>query len=128
MNINRNELIRTFVLMIVADDYEYFDKVSDDVSERGRQCGLAVNQSEVMRALLSLIEAGLAKAYRYHPAPINSFEEIQGAPPQEEISNRWSTYFWITPKGQEILASNRERYWPFDDEGLLRKDWPNLEG
>jgi hypothetical protein len=122
MSSNRSEFIRMFDLMTIADDYESFGHISDLVSKHAMQSGLRMDRPQILNALNSLVEVGLAKAYRYRP-PTNSFEEIQGMPPEEEIADPWHTYFWITEKGKDFLFANRQQYWPFDDLGSIRKDW-----
>jgi hypothetical protein len=117
----RNELIQMLTLNSMADDYESFDHLCEWAVKSGAQCGLTIERSEVLNALLNLIETRLAQAYRFS-RPTNSFIEIQGTPPLEEISNPWYRYFWITRNGVEVLSAKDEG-WPFDDECELRKDW-----
>jgi hypothetical protein len=71
----------------------------------------------VVEALASLIEDGLAKAYRLSSKdPFAT--ELQGMPPTEVIEEYFKTYFLITKKGMDLHLSD-DTWWPFDDEGNL---------
>jgi len=84
---------------------------------------LAVSPAEIVEELMSLIDAGLAKAYRLFAShwPV---EEFDGRPPLEELeeSGGGYTYFWTTESGLELYGS-RDDWWPFDEDDQLGKDW-----
>lgn len=113
---NRPELLRRFVLNEVADDYENLEKIYSEVSSLGSRCGLSLPRGEIKQALVDLIEARLVKAYRL---TTNSVEEFDGVPEAERMDD---SYFWITPRGKDLLVSDGD-WWPFDDEGSLRVGW-----
>jgi hypothetical protein len=114
---NRNELTRMFVLNEIGDDYENLEKIAKEVTALGTRCGLTLDLPEISNALMYLMEAGLARAYRLSPTRPN--EEIQVVPPQEQLPD---LYFLATAKGAGE-HQRLEQYWPFDDEGSLRQDW-----
>jgi hypothetical protein len=86
VSVSRSELVRVFVLNELADDYEEFDHISENVIKLGVDCGLTIHSSEILDALMYLIESGLAKAYRLGGP---TAEEIQGVPPRDEIEHWW---------------------------------------
>ncbi|HYL95883.1 MAG TPA: hypothetical protein VET69_08770 [Terriglobales bacterium] len=112
----QSDTIEMFALNAIADDYENFDIVLRRVAELGAQCDMTVGRSEVLQALMSLIEAGLAKAYVLSG---NAFEEFHGMPPDFALKG-WDYAFWITEKGRQVALGHPVR----DEEGSLRKDWP----
>lgn len=110
----RDELIRMLVLNEISDDYEESEHVFENVSERGRNCGISVEVSDVNRTLLELVNSGSAKAYDLWKNPP---EELQTVP-EDDLSKY---YYWITPKGLEAHSSFEG--WPFDDEGVVLPGW-----
>lgn len=113
----RKEIAVMFVLDVIADDYENLEMIDMEVSELGRRCGMNLGHVEIRSALLHLIEAGLAKAYRL--SPVRPPEELVGPPSLNEIDG---VYFFRTEEGREAQLLDFEG-WPFDEQGLLRKDW-----
>lgn len=114
---NRRELARMFVLDVIADDYENLEKICMEATGLSVRAGLSIMRSEILQALVDLIKADLAKAYRLTTIP--TAEEIQGVPPLEKFGDY---YFWVTSKGRNIQVSDYPG-WPFDENGLLRTDW-----
>ena len=106
------------VLDVIADDYENLDMVTAEVEKSSSRCGLSVRPDEVRLALVTLIETGLAKAFRLY-ATMQPPDEIEGVPPPGDMDN---CYFWITPEGMKIQLSDYDS-WPFDELGRLRKGW-----
>jgi len=119
---NRNELVRLFVLNAISDDYENVDQVIlRSVAEDGAKCGLTIERSEVVHALAGLIEDGLAKAYLLSgTAP--HVTELPGMPAMNIPEKDFETYFYITKKGMD-LHLHEDTCWPLDDEGNLKPDW-----
>jgi len=120
---NPTELIRTFVLNEIMDDYEEFEYVTENVAKLGAEIRVTVHKDDIVRALINLTENGFAKAYRF-VAKGTRTEEIEGVPSLDEIQNSdpySRCYFWTSEKGKEehrrlrLLAS-----WPFDEDGGLR--------
>lgn len=122
----RSELVRMFVLNQIADDYENLHQITKQVTPLASACGLTIETSEILHALRDLVTADLARAYRFLP-PANTTEEIRGMPPADEIgspdvSMREDVFFWVTPKGRELVLADSPD-WPFDDDLVLRSDW-----
>jgi hypothetical protein len=115
----RIEFVRRFVLIEIADDYEDLEHIYSLVARDSLRSGLTVQKPEIIHALVELIEAGLATAYRLSGS--SPAQKIQGVPPRAEIEDSY-IHFWATPKGRELVVSDRD-WWPFDDEGALRRDW-----
>jgi hypothetical protein len=117
MGIDRQELVRLFILDVIADDYEGFERISKEVTDLGRRCGQEISISDIRSALATLIGDDLARAYRLSPtAPIR---EIGGVPSPCEFE---TSYYWITQKGKEVQASDCD-CWPFDEQGSVRRNW-----
>ena len=114
---DRNELMRMFVLDVIADDYEDFGMVYREAGRLAIKCGLRTSASEIRQSLLDLIKMGLARAYRV--SPTGSLEEVAGRPSQGKIDKY---YFWATETGRQLQASDYAG-WPFDKAGSLRKEW-----
>jgi hypothetical protein len=93
---NRNELTRMFVLNEIGDDYENLEKIAKEVTALGTRCGLTLDLPEISNALMYLMEAGLARAYRLSPTRPN--EEIQVVPRRK--SNFQICIFWPQRKVQ----------------------------
>jgi hypothetical protein len=116
----RQEFVRRFVLMEMADDYENLEHICSLVAQHGSRCGLTIPRSEIIQAIVGLIETDLAKAYRLS-ARSPSVYTFPGVPSREELED-CSTYFFVTPEGLGLAASGGNWY-PFDDLGDLRDDW-----
>jgi len=119
----RSELVRTFVLNGIADDYENLEQITKQVDGLSAGCGMTIQSSEILEALGDLVGAGLAKAYQLSS---NQPEEIIGMPPTNEIGSPNLTtasdiYFWVTKKGMDVQLSPCED-WPFDENNRLRSD------
>jgi len=121
----RSEFVRWLVLNEIGDDFENVDQViRREVAKTGAKCGLTIERSEVVDALASLVADGLAKAYILPGPERNPFSgELPGMPPMDEVEEYFRTYFYITKKGMDLHLSN-DTWWPLDDDGELRKDWP----
>ena len=117
MIMDRNEILRMFILDVLADDYENLEKIRREVTELGARAGLTIEQPEISRGVTDLTDSGLVRAYRL--SPTRPAEELQGVPPPEEVED---LYYWLTDKGREIQLSDYPQ-WPFDEAGNLRGDW-----
>ena len=111
----RGELVRRLVLRSICDDFENIDQVIlRDVAEGAARFGLTVERSEIVTALASLIEDGLAKAYLLYPDDKDPFSgEVQGMPAMSLVEEGFRTYFYITKKGMDLHLSD-DSWWPFD--------------
>jgi aryl-alcohol dehydrogenase-like predicted oxidoreductase len=120
----RRQLVRTFVLDAIADDYENLEQITKHVTSLSVRCGMTIESSEILQALGDLIAADLAKAYRLSN---ETAKEIHGMPPSDQIGSPDLTttgdvYFWVTQDGRRLQLSDYAD-WPFDGDNLLRSDW-----
>jgi hypothetical protein len=122
LTLSRNEFVRRLVLNSICDDYENVDQVIlRDVAGDAAKCGLTVDRKEVVEALAALIEDGLAKAYILSPYPNDPLAgELPGMPKMDVVEEFFKTYFYRTKKGLDLQLSDHT-WWPFDDEGRLRR-------
>jgi len=113
---DRNELIRLFVLNEICDDYENVDQVIlPNVAKLCAKLGLTVDRSDVVKALGELVESGLAKAYLLScTEPFK--EDLEGMPALDVPDTDFRTYFYITKKCMDVHLSD-ETWWPFDEHG-----------
>ena len=117
----RGDFVRRLVLNEIADDYENIDQVVlRGVATVGANLGWAIERSEVVATLGSLIEDGLAKAYILSGRKPYA-TEIEGVPSLEVVEKDFKTYFYITKKGMDLHLSD-DTWWPFDDDGNLRNE------
>ena len=94
----RSEFMRRLVLNEISNDYENVDQcILRHAAVEASRCGLTINRAEVVAALTSLVEAGLAKAY-----VLPDTTELIGMPPLDMIVEDFKTYFYITKKGMEV--------------------------
>jgi hypothetical protein len=117
---NRDELIRTFVLDQIMDDYEELDHITESIAKWSAQCSVVVQRQDVVQALVSLTEHGFAKAYSLG----RDIKEIEGVPPPDYIQDPdlySRCYFLVSDKGREENKRLRSlATWPFDDDGKLK--------
>lgn len=110
-----------FVLDTIADDYEEIEHITERIDAWSAVCGLNVSRDEIVQALITLTQEGLARAYHLMETRGNKPEEIETILSADQIRLR-DPYFLITDKGvQEV--SRPDDGWPFDEEGSLRRDW-----
>ena len=112
-----NEVLRMFILDVIADDYESLEKIQNEVRELGARAGLMIEPPEIVRGVTDLIHSGLVRTYRL--SPTRPSEELPGVPLPEELGD---LYYWLTEEGQALQLSEYQ-HWPFDETGNLRKDW-----
>jgi hypothetical protein len=117
----RRDQIRMFVLDVIADDYEEVEHIIEVVANWFGCCNLGINRNEIVLALISLTQDGLARGYHLMETPGNKPEEIDARLSPDQIQP-YDPYFWITDKGREEVKLPNDG-WPLDDDGLLRKDW-----
>jgi hypothetical protein len=104
---NRDELIRMFVLDEIMDDYEELDHITERIARWGAKCGVVIQKQDVVQALISLTENGFAKAY-------SNSKEIEGVPPLDAIQDPdlyTRCYFWVTDSGREE-HKRQDSLWP----------------
>lgn len=119
----RAEFLRRMVLNEICDDFENVDQIIlPNVAGQARKLGLVVERNDIIEALRGLVEDDLAKAYDLRNGNADVFSgELSGMPSLEPIEEDYRTYFYVTPKGKAMQAS--DRWWPFDEEGSVRPDW-----
>ena len=125
MRMNRQELVRFFVLREVSDDYEEPKHIGANVASRAGICGLAVSAEDIREGLIALVQSGLAKAYLLSGRE-PFVTEIEGLPPSDSFlpsSNDFPDYYFlITDKGREALSAWADQ-WPLDEEDELLPGW-----
>jgi hypothetical protein len=107
-----------FVLDAICDDYENIAEITKHVEHLASRCGMTFESAEIVQALGSLMDSGLARGYLLTPTS-EPPEEIERLPDPGELEKY---YFLVTKKGMDLQLSDYEG-WPFDDENALRKDW-----
>jgi hypothetical protein len=125
VTLSRSEFVRRLVLNCITDDFENVDQVILRHVAEDAECGLTVERPDVVAALGSLMEDGLAKAYILSGDSRDPFSgELPGMPPMDVVEEYFKTYFYITKKGLDLHSLHRsDGTWPFDDLGDLRQDW-----
>jgi len=115
-----------FVLDVIADDYEEIEHITERVEKWSGVCKLEITRDEIVQALITLTHEDCARAYHLTGTPGHKPEEIKVVLSPDQIQLR-DPYFLITDKGVEEI-NRPDDGWPFDDEGLLRKEWVPPEG
>jgi hypothetical protein len=106
-----------FILDVVADDYESFERIRDEVMALGARAAVKIEPLDVHRGLTDLIAAGLLRAYRL--SPTGPAKELEGVPQVDEIER---LYYWLTDSGRVTQLSDCAE-WPFDENGNRRNGW-----
>ncbi len=114
----RSECVRRLVLNFISDDFENVDQtILRDVARAGANYGWIIERSDVVNALTSLVEEGLAQAYILSGSVRSPFAgELTGMPPMDVVEEDFKTYFYITKKGMERRLSDGMS-WRTDEEG-----------
>ncbi len=90
-------LIRDIVMDAIANDYEDFTTILQEVTTCTRERGLRIEREEVAAILVGLINNGLAKAYRLSAC---SQIEVEGRPEGRVIEE---CYYLLTAEGTELV-------------------------
>jgi hypothetical protein len=112
--IGSRDLLHTFVLNEISDDYERFEKIEGECKALASKCGFSVDSHAVLSALTDLIARGLVKAVRLSSR--DGVREIDGVPLDVYAPG---VCFFQTEDGKRAHASS---VWPFDDGGELLPD------
>jgi hypothetical protein len=115
---NRQKLVRLFVLMEISDDYEEPEHIYRSVAKRAAICGVDVSEEDVRKSLRDLVGSGLAKAYELSTREPFA-QEIEGWP---SLGCFQDYYFWITTEGKGALSILRDQS-SLDDEDGLAPGW-----
>ncbi len=99
---NRAAFVQDLVLNSMADDYEDFRTVLDEVTYWGSRRGLQLTRNEVQQALENVLAAGLAQAYVLSPHPPHTTPVSYATEKLREL------YFFLTPTGKEIVKNLEE--------------------
>jgi hypothetical protein len=109
------------VLNSVSDSYENLSvSIAPTVTKDGEECGVEITKSDMVAALEELLRRGWVKAYRL-TSDGNPPVEFDHAPTVEEMEDFNGAWFDMTDAGR-IIQQTWEFY-PWDDDGELRKDW-----
>jgi len=99
MNLNEQALYEV-VLSNMADDYESFEYLLEHVQQWASEKGVSVTRDVVAEALGRSIRNGDAEAYILSPVPPHS-QVVEFT--IDRIDDLW---FYVTPKGKQIVASS----------------------
>ena len=91
------ELLRTLILSAVANDYEDWSTVAEEVIEWSKERDQDYSTEEVGEELRQLIVQGLVAAYNLSPCEPFS-REVNGIPECLE-----GVYFLVTQNGRSLL-------------------------
>jgi hypothetical protein len=92
---NRTEFVEALVLNSIADDYEDFDRVFDEVTEWAGFRGLQLTRNEVADALERAVNTGRAQAFALSTVPPCS------TPVSFTTEKLDQLYFLLTPEGRK---------------------------
>ena len=96
---NRTSFTKELVLNSVADDYEDFRIILDEVTYWGSQRGIQLTRDEVEMALLDLLSTGHVQAYELSSVPPHS------TPVSFTAERARDLYYYLTPTGRKILRN-----------------------
>ena len=108
----KTQLLEIFVLNEVSDDYENLQYIVEHVQKWSAEYGLTPTRSEIVTALISLIEAEMISAFDLSAkSPIViDVTDLTG-----KMDDLW---YYQTPAGKTLHQQNDEFY----IEGILRKE------
>lgn len=92
----KTALLRSLVMDAIANDYEDFATIVEDVAAWASERDICVTAPEISASLFELVKSGLAKAY----ALSNSPREVQLNDPPDG-SEGW--YFLLTKQGRQAI-------------------------
>jgi hypothetical protein len=103
----------------MSDDLENLTvSIMPGINRDAAESGMTIEKSEVVLALVELVELGWATAYLPQS---HELVEIEGMPPLDNLEGQNGAWFYITDAGRK--AQNEYDCWPFDEQGEPRKDW-----
>jgi hypothetical protein len=88
-------------MITISDDYEEIGHIRESVLKRW---GLNATKAEVVAALRSLVETGMAKAYFLHT---RDPQVIEGMPEDVDVH-----YFYLTPAGIDAVDALPAEWFP----------------
>jgi len=95
---DQRTLTEALILDSIANDYEDFAMISQEVRDWAQERGFLPEVSEIWAILMGFLEKGLAKAYRL--AGAGPAEYLQLPTQQDE-----DCYFYLTRAGRESLRA-----------------------
>ena len=90
--------VKDYVLRAMADDYEDFNAVFDETSKLASELGRSVTKPEVIEILESVINEGLAQAYKLSSA------SPWTTPVDFNKGNIEQLWFYVTPQGKQYIG------------------------
>jgi hypothetical protein len=98
------DFIAELTLRAMSDDYENFDRITQDVDGWAAEGGVISNQKMVLNAVKMLIGRGYAQGYIFSASPSGKAEEAAFS--ESRLDELW---FYVTPAGKELarLLSSR---------------------
>jgi hypothetical protein len=104
---DRKELVRSYVLNAIADDYESLEQIEKVARYFAAEEGITPpNNEELVVALKEVIAAGYAKAYLFSAPPQNlpvavkfDIDRLQDPDPRQRL------WFYVTRSGHELVVN-----------------------
>ena len=96
---NRQRSLDEFIIEAVANDYENFECIVEQVTKWTARTGLHANRQELIDALERAIREGYALAYLLSPREPHS-QAVDFS--RERLDELW---FYVTPKGREFVEA-----------------------
>ena len=97
--------IRKLILRAIADDYEEFNRVVQDVKGWAAERGIAVQRQFILALLDGLVRDGYAQAYMLSAVPTASAQAV--AFNASHVDDHW---FYVTPKGAQLVREFQEEW------------------
>ena len=111
-DMTKTQLLEIFVLNEVSDDYENLQYIVEHVQKWSAEYGLTPTRFEIVKALISLVEAKLIFAVFLSPKAPNVTEITDITGKMDDL------YYYQTSAGKTLHQQNDEFY----IEGILRKE------
>jgi hypothetical protein len=95
---DRTQLLHALIMDAIANDYEPFDMIVQQVTTVASERGLVVNRNEIYIVLKELVDSGFAEAYDLSATSSNNgriLTAFEGAP---------DCYFLLTQKGKAAIV------------------------
>jgi hypothetical protein len=100
---NREKTLRQWVLESVANDYESFELIEEELKKWAKEAVLEVSADEITVHLANLIRDGLVRAYVLSPQPPHSVVAEFSSDRRDEL------WYWVTPEGLKLVREQENR-------------------
>jgi hypothetical protein len=100
-----NKILREYALRAIADDYENFEKILEDVIGWAAESGITAGREATLKALEGLIRDGYAQAYFLSSGPPARIEAVGYS--ATSVDQLW---FYVTAAGKELALQLAEEW------------------